>query len=346
MPFQIIRENITKAKADAIVNTANPEPVYGPGVDQAIYTAAGEQEMMEERRKIGRMETGSVFVTPGFALDAKYVIHTVAPVYEEEERNRCLKELSACYTACLFEAEKLRLSSIAFPLIGSGSNGFPRSEALKTAITACSDFLLSHEMKILLAVFDQKSYELSRKVFDGVDSYLEEHLVDYTLREEYGNLPSISSGRRRRRPKNFFHARESLADEDMEACAADRERSLEDVIRNIQETFQESLLHWIDRKGYTDTEVYKRAGIDRRLFSKIRSNNSYHPGKTTAVSLCLALNLGLDDTKDLLARAGYALSPSSKWDMIVEYFIRNGVYDSYTINLALLEHGQKILLGS
>ena len=194
MPFQIIREDITKIAADAIVNTANPDPVFGPGTDHAVYTAAGAEAMMEERKKIGFMRPGSVFVTPGFSLPARWVIHTVAPVYEEELREECLQTLRACYESCLREALKMRLSSIAFPLIGSGSNGFSKSDALRLAIAACSDFLMDHDMKILLAVFDRESYQLSEKVFDGVDSYLEEHLVDYTLQKEYAaeNLPMSS----------------------------------------------------------------------------------------------------------------------------------------------------------
>ena len=351
MPFQIIREDITKIAADAIVNTANPDPVFGPGTDHAVYTAAGAEAMMEERKKIGFMRPGSVFVTPGFSLPARWVIHTVAPVYEEELREECLQTLRACYESCLREALKMRLSSIAFPLIGSGSNGFSKTDALRLAIAACSDFLMDHDMKILLAVFDRESYQLSEKVFDGVDSYLEEHLVDYTLQKEYAaeNLP-MSHRRQRKKAHHFSFGsiRESVREEEDYCLAAPAaigdERTLNDVLREIQESFQESLLHWIDRKGYTDTEVYKRAGIDRKLFSKIRSNPNYHPSKNTALALCLALKLSLDDTKDLLARAGYALSPSSKPDMIIQYFIACGVYDAYTINIALLQHGEEILV--
>ena len=346
MAFQIIREDITRISADAIVNTANPDPVFGEGTDLAVYTAAGREKMLEERQKVGPMEPGSVFVTPGFSLPARYVIHTVVPFYEEEERDACMDLLRSCYQRCLEKALEMNFSSIAFPLLGSGSNGYDRSDSLKCAIEVCSHFLMSKQMKILLAVFDKASFALSEKVFEGVDSYLEDHYVDKILSREYSSFHiSGSVSNRRRRKEHIFplHGLIQKKEEMEDACEEREERSLDEVVRNIQETFQQSLLHWIDRKGYTDSEVYKRAGIDRKLFSKIRSNKEYHPKKETALALCVALNLSLDDTKDLMAKAGYALSPSSKWDMIIEYFIASGVFDTYTINLALLEHGQKML---
>ena len=127
------------------------------------------------------------------------------------------------------------------------------------------------------------------------------------------------------------------------AAPVPAKRSLEDVVKQVSETWSESLLRMITEKGYTDTEVYKRANIDRKLFSKIRSNKDYKPKKPTALAFALALKLNVDETKDFLGRAGYALSKSSVSDLIVEYFIDNGVYDIMTINLALYEHNEPLL---
>ncbi|MCR5595573.1 MAG: macro domain-containing protein [Lachnospiraceae bacterium] len=370
MAFRIIRNDITKVSADAIVNTANPEPVYSRGTDSAIYMAAGESELLEERKKIGDMEPGQAAYTPAFKLDARYIIHTVSPVWEGGEYGE-KDVLKSCYVNSLSVADEIGCESIAFPLLATGSYGFPKADALNIAISAFSEFLAEHDMQILLVVFDKESFDLSDKIFTGVDAYIDEKYVSVHEDIEYGDAPfmgaapamsapcfeyestpvqassSVSAtgpseitGKNRTRERKLFGNAGKVFHSVSDKKSA---RTLDEVMENVAETWQESLFRLIDEKGYTDTEVYKRANVDRKLFSKIRSNVSYQPKKITAVSFALALKLSLDETKDMLGRAGYALSPSSRFDLIIEYFIENEVYDTYTINLALFEHEQPLL---
>ena len=375
MAFQIVRNDITKITADAIVNTANPEPVYMAGTDSAIYMAAGADKLLEERKKIGIIEEGSVAVTPAFDLDAKYIFHTVGPIWQGGDmgENEVVRN---CYLNCLNKALELGIESIAFPLIATGVYGFPKAEALQIATSVFSEFLSENELTITLVVFDNESFALSGKIFAGVDLFIDDHYVEEKTDEEYGfgglaadyeaamedpqEEPAEEAKRRRKEERFSFLNRKMVAREEecrmapppayaagaAMAPAAPKmqaKRSLDDVMQNLSETWSESLLRMITEKGYNDTEVYKRANVDRKLFSKIRSNKDYQPKKTTAVAFALALRLNLDETKDFIARAGYAFSPSSKFDLIIEYFIENEVYDFMTINLALFEHEEPLI---
>ncbi|MBO4389991.1 MAG: macro domain-containing protein [Lachnospiraceae bacterium] len=390
MAFRIIRHDITKVVADAIVNTANPDPVYKGGTDQAIYMAAGAEELLAEREKIGKIPAGQVAATPALALHAKYIIHTVGPQWVDGAHGET-EAVRSCYENSLRLAKELGCESIAFPLLATGIYGFPKAESLSIAVSVFSEFLTNEEMEITLAVFDEESFTLSGRIFTGVDEFINENYVEEKLKEEYKRRE-----RTPRRAENSLHflnrrSNESAPDhfrlcseeteyaedeedsepvfaeaepaeagiaEEPELCFEDEEpvaeqpkyvspkktaRSLEDLMAQATETWQESLFRLIDEKGYLDTEVYKRANLDRKLFSKIRCNTDYRPKKNTAVAFALALKLNLDETKDFLARAGYALSPCSKFDLIIEYFILQEVYDTYTINLALFEHDQPLL---
>lgn len=369
MSFKIVRNDITRIKADAIVNTANPEPVYSAGTDSAVYTAAGAEKLLEERKKIGRIAEGDVAVTPAFALDAKYIFHTVGPIWQGGNYGE--KEIvRKCYQNCLDKAKNLELESIAFPLLATGTYGFPKADALLIATSVFSGFLAENEMEITLVVFDSESFAVSDKIFAGVDQFIDENYVGEKTVEEYSpvNLragleahvadecaeePIERKAARRERNRNerrgLFGSGSNAMRMDSAippvaaagaACASVAPRSLEDVVKNVSETWQESLLRLITERGYSDTEVYKRANVDRKLFSKIRTNKNYQPKKNTAVAFALALRLNLDETKDFLMRAGYAFSPSSKFDLIIEYSIEHGVYDLMLINGALFDHDQ------
>lgn len=331
MPFEIVRNDITNMQVDAIVNTANPRPVIGQGTDSRIHEMAGPG-LLQARREIGPIPRGHAAATPAFRLPARYVIHTVGPVWQG---GGCAEEqvLRSCYDRSLELARELGCFSAAFPLISAGNYGFPKDLALRIAIAAFSDFLLKHEMQIYLVVYDPAAFRLSEQLFSHVASYIDEHYV--RLRE----APSFGSVRRRRaadRTELFCEAA---------ACApmAAPKPSLEDFLKQADAGFTETLLKLIDQSGRKDPEIYKRANLSKQHFSKIRSNPNYRPTKPTAVALALALELDLEQTRDLIGRAGYALTNSSKFDLIIRYFIEQGNYNVVEINMALYEFDQSLL---
>ena len=323
MPFVIIRNDIAHIHADAIVNTANPRPVIGAGVDSRLHEAAGPQ-LLEARQKIGDIAPGEAAVTEAFRLNARWVIHTVGPVWRGGlfgER----QTLRRCYDRCLELALEQGCGSIAFPLLASGHYGFPKDRALKTAIDAFSDFLTDHDMDIFLVVFDDHAYRLSEKLFCSVESFIDENYVNI-----YGAA---------RRPMACV----PMAARAYEETALPMKESLEVLLREADAGFTETLLRYIDQTGKKDSAIYKKANLSKQHFSKIRNNPDYKPTKPTAIALCLALELNLEDTRDLLSRAGFTLSNSSKFDLIIRYFIQHKNYNVVEINMALYEFDQPLL---
>lgn len=367
MPFKIIRNDITQMRVDAIVNTANPFPICGDGSDSAVYEAAGEDRLLEARRRIGIIEAGQAVITPAFALNARYIIHTVGPVYQNGIAGEA-EVLFSCYKNSLKLAEENACESVAFPLISTGTYGYPKDEAMQIALAAISKFLLKSDLMVYLTVFDKESFMISKKLFADIDSFIDQNYVENSQKYEYSRdgIPqakhrlyteSESSGLlmsdevQFSAPKRLRESSVSYGEvdkspvfgHDWEENHEKKKRSLEDVMAELEETFQERLLRLIDEKGFTDVEIYKKANLSRKLFSKIRCNSQYRPKKMTALALAIALQLNLDETTDLLARAELAFSPSSKFDVIIKYFIEREVFDIYTINLALFEHDQPLL---
>ena len=332
MPFEIVRNDIVNMRVDAIVNTANPRPIIGSGTDSAIHAKAGP-ELLEARKKIGDIPVGRAAITPGFRLDADYVIHTVGPVWRGGLFGEA-KQLRSCYDSALCLAAERGCRSVAFPLISTGNYGFPKDKALQIAIAAFSEFLLEQEMRIYLVVFHQEAYRLSEKLFRGVASYIDQHYVDLREREEYSPVSASLSQRR---------LREEWAVADCAPAPCSGFLSLEDMLRQEDAGFTEKLLELIDRSGKKDSEIYKKANLSKQHFSKIRNNPHYRPTKPTAIALALALELDLAQTGDLIGRAGFALSNSSKFDLIIRYFIQQKNYNVVEINLALYEFDHPLL---
>lgn len=350
MPLTIIRNDITLVRADAIVNPANPQPIYADGTDRAVYMAAGAEKLLAARRKIGPIAPGQAAATRGFRLPARYIIHAVGPVWAGGGEGE-LEILRACYDNALAKAAELRCRSIAFPLLASGVNGFPRENAMQIALSAINRFLMTHEMDVTLVVFSREAFELSGKVFSDVQSLIDDLQVREAMRAEYTGGRNIQQAFRCapsvvRNPKAAprMEAKESFA---MPAPCAYRAEddgtALDELLRHKPETFQQRLLHLIDQSGMSDVEVYKRANIDRKHFSKIRSDKDYRPSKKTAVAFAVALRLDMAQTEDLLARAGWALSDAQAFDVIVKYFIRERQYDLSEINFMLCKYEQEQL---
>ncbi len=448
MPFRIIRDDLTHVRADAIVNTANPEPVIGSGTDSAVYKAAGAEALLADRKKIGPIHPGEVAATGAHGLHARYILHTVGPDWRGAAgsgpaMDRAAELLASCYRKSLLLAEQLGCASIAFPLISAGNYGYPREQALQIALDTIRTFLQGADMDVTLVVYDRNSYALSATLTDHVDAYIDERYVEASresARRDRQRFPLFRRRREKREEELFqaHHAAEPVggipheavydaeeyreeepyeeeypaadyageaSSEDLSAGGsaqnahfsaptapppaapkasesiaafktpavsgppaaskkpavsgspaasgslavsgsagpASKARRLKDLLDRKSETFQEQLLRLIDEKGYTDVEVYKRANVDRKLFSKIRSNPDYHPQKRTAVALAMALRLNMDETTDLLRLAGIALSPASLMDVIVGYCIENRIYDLFEVNALLFDYDQPLL---
>ena len=416
MSFRIIRDDLTRVRADVIVNTANPEPVFGNGTDRAVYEAAGVEKLLDARKRIGRLNAGEAAVTEAFALPAQYIIHTVGPVWIDGKHGE-FEKLASCYRSSLDLAKKLKCESIAFPLISTGVCGFPKADALRVALEQISLFLddPDTEMEVILVVFNREAFEVSKTLQDRIDQYIDEKYAAEKHRQEHSGY---TQERRRRwgvAPSSgetpdsatfgdaghiaYQEALDLPVEEDASTEAdypmqsphsridepaagnysfSDRvemapsrpsmvpgkpnvlrdtlgflreklfsgkpsEQDLEEAVRNPGENFQQMLLRLIDERHLTDPEVYKKANIDRKLFSKIRCTPDYRPRKKTVLALAIALQLDLSETVDLLSRAELALSPGSRSDLIIEYCIENHIYNIYEINALLFEYDQPLL---
>ena len=351
MPFKIVRNDITRVKSDVIVNTANPKPIYVSGTDLAVYQAAGADELLAERKKIGCIERGDIAVTGAYALDAKYIIHTVGPVWVDGKHKE-FEILESCYAKSLQKALELGCDSIAFPLISTGVYGFPKDKALQIAMSVFSRFLLENEMQIILVVFDKKSFQLSGQLVGEIDSFIDANYIRQKGRSEY----SRNQFRRSRIESDITYGSEDYE----ESCHYTEEEesettmlmsvpmplkalSLEEELEHVGMSFHDKLFELIDKSGMDNKDVWKRANLNRKHFSKIQCDEKYHPKKKTVMALCIALKLDLEQAKDLLARADWAFSPSSKVDLIVQKAIIDKQYDIYQLNLVLFQYTNEIL---
>ena len=329
MPLQIIRQDITKIKCDAIVNPTDSLLSGGGGVDALIREAAGEQ--MDARCvEIGSLSIGEAVLTPAYAMEnCKFVIHVAGPMwYGGLDGERVL--LRSCYLEALQIAWDNKCRSVAFPLIASGTYGYPKDKVLKIATATISDFLMKHEMNVYLVVYDADSYEISQSLKSELDSYIERvYNQDEDFEEDEG----------------WLHSKKIDCSKALPMCSCVKSDSLDDYFDNLDKGFSDTLFDYIDKKGMTDVEAYKRSNVSRKVFSKIKCTKNYTPSKITAVSFAIGLHLNLEETEHLLSTAGMCLSRSSKFDVIIEYFVKTGKYkDIHEVNEVLYQYDQ-VLLG-
>ena len=376
MPLKIVRNDITKMRCDAIVNTANEYPVVGRGCDSAIYEAAGYDELLAFRQQhIGKVKEGKAFITPAFRLQARYIIHAVSPAYRggsDKEEHR----LRSCYRNSLSLAVENRVKSIAFPLIATGSLHYPKEEGLRIAVDEINAFLMHNDMSVYLVVFDDQSVRLGKKIYPELESYIDSkyasqmHSARLSERGRPGERTELNSSDDAAAfrgtfidelPRNimpgFRETDEAQVRRPVPAARKPAPAPMEDAsfypklesglaerLKHLSDTFSEYLIYLIDSKGMTNAEVYTRAIVDKKAFSKIKNNRDAHPQKMTAMCLCIGAKLNIDESRDLLARAGYALSPSNKTDVIFSYFIENQIYDMIELDIQLEEHGLPCLI--
>lgn len=358
MPLQIIRQDITRMKVDAIVNTTNEEMVGYNGVDRAVHKGAGA-ELDKECRQLAPLGLGTAKITKGYNLDAKYIIHTSGPTWQGGLAGESII-LKSCYLESLKLAVENGFESVAFPLISAGAYGYPKDKVLKFAVQVITEFLFTHELTVYLCVFDRASYEFSKELFNEISEFIDD---DYGFKEKHGFVNRFSRLAANRRRDIYedetltadyseFDASEECAPAPkMMPCASVspeygsvKNKSLEEYMKAMDKSFAYKLFDYIDSKGMTDVECYKKANVDKKTFSKIKCNpQTYKPSKQTAVAFAIALELSLDETQDLLSSAGLTLSRSFVFDKIIRYFIQKGNYNIFEINEALFEFDQMLL---
>ena len=342
MPLQIVRQDITKMAVDAIVNAANETLLGGGGVDGAIHRAAGAG-LLSECKALGGCKTGSAKITGGYDLPAKYVIHTVGPVYKDGKSGE-RELLSSCYRESLRLAKDNGCETVAFPLISSGVYGYPKDAALKVAMDEIGDFLFENDMTVYVVVFDKAAFNISERLFADITEYIDDNYVEEQRENRLERVRRMNA-----LPSTFSlgrcEDRSSKFDGEPPVMCATEEKAddLDGLVIDLDESFSQMLLRKIDERGMTDAQCYKKANVDRKLFSKIRSDTHYRPSKPTAIAFAIALELSIPEAEDLLRKAGFALSHSNKFDIIIEYFIKKGNYNIFEINEALFAFDQSLL---
>lgn len=365
MALIFVRNDITKMQVDAIVNPANPKPKYSAGTDAAIYRAAGEEELLKARSEIGDLEVGSVAITPGFNLCAKYIVHAVSPLYMDGNYGEELK-LRRCYRDSMLLAEKFGCKSIAFPLLASGSYGYPKDKGILVAMDEIASFLIEHDMQVYMVLFNQEAVDLVKRIYPVIEENIDQEYVVSKSAEEYGGKFSNFTDFDDPEADTYIHVRESLdkkLKEIEKAVSKKRTMSELDISADIQDVdtyydkYGESadielseklkkdknflksyIIHLLKAKDMSKMELYTIAQIPRQTISKIWKDADYRPDKTTIIKICVAARLNLEETKYFLEKVGYSLSPYDKRDIIVSHFIEHQVYDVTKINEVLEQY--------
>ena len=325
MPYDIIRQDITKMKVDAIVNPTDYMFSGSGGADAQIHLATGP-ELRKACDALPLLEEGEIAVTEGFQLPCKYIIHTFGPIWQGglfDER----RKLVSCYKHALQAAYDRNCESIAFPLISSGTFGFPKDKVLRIALDTITNFLMSHDMTVYIVVFDKKAYAISQKLQKDVQDFLD------------GTDLQPVAGSSQPAQKNA----EDGCGQTREAGIFSDKLTLEELLAHRREGFTGALMRLIGRSGMSHVECYKKANITKQLFSKISSDPHYHPTRPTVFAFAIALKLTLDETERLLNKAGLAFDLTDDTDKIVCFFIYHKNYDLTEINEVLDQHDQKCL---
>ena len=336
MPFSIVRNDIALVHADVLVNAANERLAAGGGVCGAIFEGAGASRMAAACAQIGRCPTGSAVTTPGFDLPCRWVVHAVGPIWRGGTHGE-RELLRSCYRSVFAEVARLGATSVAFPLISAGIFGYPVREALDVARAETSAFLDDHpDVEVTLVVFTRDVVAQGVALLGELREYVDDAYVENSphLYDRSAELRELCA------PEAYPTAAPAPAPAAGGPVPPDE---LAERLMHLDASFSEALLALIDERGLTDAQVYRRANLSRQLFSKIRSKPDYRPSKPTAVALALALGLTLPQTQELLAHAGLTLSRSSKFDVIVEFYLARGVHDVMAVNEALFAFDQPLL---
>lgn len=355
MPLYIVRDDITTMRVDAIVNAANERLLENGGVGRAIFEAAGRKKMTEACEALGGCAVGNAKITPGFDLPCHYVIHAVGPRWTSD--GNVHEELVACYQSSMKLACQYQCWSVAFPLISSGRYSCPKAEAMRVAVDTISGFLMEHEMDVYIVVFHRESYEVGKRLYGDINTYIDDSYVSQyyneLLKDLYDSISKLTPAEARKEKQEWRRemrlSTETLEDDSVEGAtiqkAVSKENRLtwEDAILGKYESFSEMLLRKIDERGISDYACYKKANISPQLFSKIRSTQEYRPQKTTVIAFAMALEMSLEETNELLGKAGLVLSRAYTFDRIIEYFIQRKIYDVFHINVVLFDYHQKLL---
>lgn len=307
MPYEIVSNDITKMYVDAIVNQTDSQ-AFGT---ESVLTVAEN-------------------------IHAAYIIHTVGPTWDDNTKVG-IENLRNCYLYSLELAKKNGIESIAFPLISSDDISWPKDIALNVAVSAIGEFLLSNDMMVYLVIDNKESYKISEALYASVEAYIDANYEDETLFDQHLSVHEESDYFSYENAKALPNSSKYLKE------LKSNKKTLDDVVNQLDETFAEMLMRLIDEKGLRDPDVYKKANVTKQTFSKLRNNDQYNPSKQTVLAFAIALELNLDETKDLLLKAGYALSNSSRFDVIVSYFIENESYNLFEINAVLFEYDENTL---
>lgn len=361
MPFSIIQQNLTTMRTDVIVNTTNEYYSGGGGVDQAIHKAAGP-ELFEACGYLGRLHQGQVKATEAYKIPVKYIFHTRGP-YWKGGSNRESELLAYCYRHSIALAREKGCKSIAFPLISSQTNGFPKSTALTVAVNAILASMRDRDdIAVYLVLYTDRIKQLSESLFPEIQHIIEQ---DYRPGGEFFESPALGEiddggdsriSRKLQLSIMFDDASETgpaqkkskTADDDIDhlidaLLTHPTQKNLDKI--PIDESFAQLLARIITERELKHAQVRDELGMSGVGFWKLLKGKS-NPSKLTVFGLAVALRLSIEETTDMLLKAGYAINPSSLQDVIIAGLIRKKMYDRYAMDSLLYALDLQLLPGA